>query len=101
MRDNASAFARRMREAISHQAGRDGSAFVSHRTEADMALMQWHGPKEVIIHRPILGPAHEHQRERMLVCRECSSSVAYPCRTLRMAAAPYRFDYPGHRAEWL
>ncbi|HUR09185.1 MAG TPA: hypothetical protein VM347_42060 [Nonomuraea sp.] len=88
-----------MREAISNQAGRpDGSAFVGHRTEADVALMKWHGPKEVIIHKTGL---RDNPPERMLVCGECSSSEAYPCRTLKMAAAPYRSDYPGHRTEWL
>ncbi|WP_146615927.1 hypothetical protein [Nonomuraea aridisoli] len=95
VRDNASAFARWMREAISHQAGRlGGSAFVAHRTEADVALMDWHGPTEMIMMEGANPP------RRVLRCRECSSAD-YPCRTLRMAAAPYRFDYPGHRMEWL
>ncbi|MGW2220988.1 hypothetical protein ACWCSD_38890 [Nonomuraea sp. NPDC001684] len=100
VRDNASAFARWMREAISHQAGREGPVFVGHRAEADVALMKWHGPKEIVVHKS--GPgSRENPPARVLVCAECSSSAEYPCRTLRMAAAPYRFDYPGHRTEWL
>jgi hypothetical protein len=63
--------------------------------------MTWHGPKEIIVHKSGPGPAAEHAPERLLVCGECASGTAYPCRTLRMVAAPYRFDYPGHRTEWL
>jgi hypothetical protein len=92
VRDNAAAFERWMREAIRQHTGRrDGSAFVGHGTEADVALMKWHGPTEVIVHKT--GPGlRDNRPERAQVCGECSSSVAYPCRTLRMAAAPYRFD---------
>ncbi|WP_188196825.1 hypothetical protein [Nonomuraea sp. SYSU D8015] len=43
--------ARWMCEAISHQADRDGSPFVGHRTEADVALMERNGPEEIVVHK--------------------------------------------------
>jgi hypothetical protein len=101
VRDNASAFAHWFREALRDHAGRPGSAFISfvpHRIEADVALMDWHGPTEVIVWdgKPLGGDPPT----RVLRCRECSSAE-YPCRTLRMVAAPYRFYSTGHRQEWL
>ncbi|GAA2411123.1 hypothetical protein GCM10010404_81300 [Nonomuraea africana] len=94
--DSAAAFTRWLREAISHHASRPGDpAFVGHRTEADVALMSWHGPIELIIF-----DGHGHAPSRVLNCRECRSA-SYPCRTLRMMAAPYRFDWLDHRTEWL
>ncbi|GAA4229440.1 hypothetical protein FHR32_002114 [Streptosporangium album] len=96
VREQAAAFARWLREAISDRASRrEDPAFVGHRADADVALMGWHGPTELIVMDGRGGAP-----ERVLRCRECKSA-SYPCRTLRMVAAPYRFGSPGHREEWL
>ncbi|MBG0818946.1 hypothetical protein [Planomonospora sp. ID82291] len=95
---STAAFRQWLKEAIADRVGRFGEPpFVGHRGEADVALLGWHQPVEIV-----RTTGRWRAPEAVQECRECGSRGGpYPCRTLRMVAAPYRFDFPGHRREWL
>ncbi|SDH66908.1 hypothetical protein SAMN05421505_12012 [Sinosporangium album] len=90
----AAEFVEWVRAAIREQAGKPG-VWNGHRCEADVALLEWHAPTTTVVSR---GPFE--QPRCVQKCHECGGDP-YPCRTLRMVAAPYRFSYSGHKKEWL